>query len=304
MNYQLSRRSVAFGLLLICMGAGTSLTAQTKTVTFDDVFVPSAGFYNGDIAATGPERDNYRITGTQDGQFGGTETLQLWTSNEVEFFNGFTPDDNFPAWRGASWSNIVDTTTAGFGNQYAAFAGGGSDGFGGAVAGETYGIVFSGAAYFNLPDQTSVETIDVTNGTYGALSMRDGDGFAKRFGGPSGDEADFFSVTFSGFSETDLQGSQTGTVEFLLADFRDPDNANDYILDAWQQVDLSALGAAKSVGFTFSSSDVGQFGINTPQYVAIDNLRFTTAVPEPGGLLIASGLGGFLLRRRKRSTER
>jgi hypothetical protein len=39
-----------------------------------------------------------------------------------------------------------------------------------------------------------VEGLYITNGTYPYLSMRDGDGFAKKFGGASGDGARLFPV--------------------------------------------------------------------------------------------------------------
>lgn len=42
----------------------------------------------------------------------------------------------------------------------------------------------------------TVERMEVTNTTYTALSMRDGDAFAKKF---TAEDEDFFSVNFEGF---------------------------------------------------------------------------------------------------------
>ena len=112
----------------------------------------------------------------------------------------------------------------------------------------------------------------ITNSTYAAISMRDGDMFSKKFGGISGNDADWFKLVirkyFGGVLSTD-------SVEFYLADFRFQNNAQDYILTSWQWVDLTSLGNSDSLLFTLSSSDVGQWGMNTPAFFCIDN--FTTS---------------------------
>jgi hypothetical protein len=51
-------------------------------------------------------------------------------------------------------------------------------------------------------------------------------------------------------------------------------------------MDLTSLGGAKSLSFDYASSDVGQFGINTPLYFAMDNLTLSV-VPEPSSALLA-----------------
>jgi hypothetical protein len=102
--------------------------------------------------------------------------------------------------------------------------------------------------------------------------MRDGDSFAKKFGGPDGTDPDYFRLIISGY---DQYGDYTGTIVFYLADFRSPNADDDYILDQWTWVDLASLGSVVNLEFTMESSDAGLFGINTPTYFAIDNL--TTA---------------------------
>ena len=53
-------------------------------------------------------------------------------------------------------------------------------------------------------------------------------------------------------------------------------------------VDLSTLGSVKQLDFIVTGSDVGEFGLNTPSYFALDDL---IVVPEPGtGLLVSSGV--------------
>ncbi|HKK78414.1 MAG TPA: DUF4465 domain-containing protein, partial [Phaeodactylibacter sp.] len=47
------------------------------------------------------------------------------------------------------------------------------------------------------------------------------------------------------------------------------------IVEDWTYLELSSLGNADSLLFTLSSTDNGQFGMNTPAYFCIDNI--TTA---------------------------
>lgn len=271
--------------------------AQTTTVTFESLPVPAEGFFNGDTNGSSPYRDNFQIIGTRD-NFGSPETLQAWDIDGVEFFNGHT--EAFGSWNGWSWSNIIDTTTPGYPNQYASFPGGGSDGTGGTTDGDTYAVGFGNDTYINLPSDIELNSIDITTTTYSALSMRDGDSFTEKFGGASGDDPDYLKVTLTGYDEwfvgVDQTGSAIGSVEVYLADYRFSDNSLDFILDEWLETDLSPIVNARSIGFSFESTD---FAI--PTYLAIDNLSFSaTSVPEPGTILLTGlTLLGIALRRRR-----
>ena len=141
----------------------------------------------------------------------------------------------------------------------------------------------------------------ITNTTYAALSMLNGDSFAKKFGGASGNDPDWFLLTITG---KNASGGTTGTVDFYLADYQFENNANDYIVDDWTFVDLTALGdIVKSLEFALSSSDVGQWGMNTPASFAMDSL---TVVPEPSTLVLLCGAGvaGAVWRYRRRCSPR
>jgi hypothetical protein len=105
--------------------------------------------------------------------------------------------------------------------------------------------------------------------------MRDGDpnGFSKQFGGDDGNDPDFFMLTIKGFN---TQGQLIDSINFNLADYSFGDNTQDYIINEWTTVDLSALGEVLSLEFSLSSSDFNQFGILTPAFYCIDNLTFET----------------------------
>jgi hypothetical protein len=105
--------------------------------------------------------------------------------------------------------------------------------------------------------------------------MRDGDFVAKKFGGSTGNDPDFFKLTIRGYDNGLLRAD---SVEVYLADFRDPNNANDTIYRGWRWVNLLPLGNVDSLKLNLTSTDVGSFGINTPLYYAIDHfMTYETA---------------------------
>jgi hypothetical protein len=236
--------------------------------------------------------------------------ISTFTSRGAAFNNVFqrpvfggVPVD---VWSGWSYSRVTDVTTPGLSNQYAAYnVPGGGVGAGGSAA---YAVAFDdtftpdGRPTIALPTGMRAASVDLTNTTWAALVMRDGDpgGFARRFG-----PGDFFKLTITG--QTDI-GMTTGAIDFFLADFR---NGNSLIVDRWTTVDLSALGAATRLSFSLDSTDFSDFGggirfLNTPAYFALDNLRVEpagsmppAAVPEPTSLALA-GMGAALLLARRR----
>jgi len=215
----------------------------------------------------------------------GAESVLDPASAPGGFTSGGVFFENDGAFLGFAASTTTDTTTPGFTNQYSNITGSGAGGS------ATFGVAFAEAAIV-LPSPSIVEGARFTNTTFAALSMRDGDAFAKQFGGPSGSDPDFFRLLVEGFDAT---GSSTGIVSLDLADFTFEDDSQDFILDEWVLLDLTGLGVVKTLSLAWESSDVGPFGINTPTYVAIDDFTFTP-IPEPGAALLL-GLGLAMLGR-------
>jgi hypothetical protein len=214
-----------------------------------------------------------------------------FTSGSVYFDNYY--DETFGSWAGFAYSNITDTTSSGFSTQYNAIAGSGQGGS------ANYGIGYMDSYNTIFPtlhlDQTqTIDYIYVTNINYAYYSMQDGDAFAKKFGGSTGDDPDWFLLTITGI---DQGGGTTGTVDFYLADFRFENNDLDYILNTWQPVDISTLGIVESLQFSLTSSDTGDWGMNTPAYFAID-----TIVPEPATVILL-GFGVLLIGKRRTKAE-
>ncbi|MEY2830112.1 MAG: hypothetical protein RIQ33_1970 [Bacteroidota bacterium] len=177
-------------------------------------------------------------------------------------------------WNGCSYSNTTDSSTSGFMNQYSAKAAHGYNNSANyaVVSPDLFGNVPAKIKLAGIAAGKPVNGFYVTNSTFAYNSMRDGDQFAKKFGGATGNDADWFKVTIKKW----LGGVKLNdSIEFYLADFRFSNNAQDYILKNWTWVNLTALGNVDSLELNLSSSDNSGGFMNTPAYLCIDN--FTTA---------------------------
>lgn len=202
----------------------------------------------------------------------GSDMSGGFTSKGVFFENTYNTQYHF--WNGFVYSNSTDVTTAGSTNDFSAYTGNGANGS------ANYAVFNNGSIDFG--SEKVLSSIKITNTTYAALSMLNGDAYGKQFGSPNnaaGDPdgtngADWFRLYIIG---KDAQSNTTDTVEFYLADYRFANNTQDYIINTWETVDLSPLGEVQFLEFELASSDVGQFGMNTPAYFAFDNLTYETA---------------------------
>lgn len=289
-------------VLLGASPAGRPCLADS-VVTFDDLSLAPNSYWNG------PDPDGTIV----DGPYGPVNAGRF-TSGGASFENRY--DLTYGSWSGFAYSNTTDTTTPGYLNQFSAITGSGRG-----PGADNYGVAFGyadlepnlfdpnpfdpsdpaqlfGLPTIGLPTGSLIEGMYVTNTTYAALSMLTGDGFAKPFGGATGNDPDWFKLTAFG---TDANGQALSSfVEFYLADFRFDDNSLDYILADWAYMDLSSLAGARSLHFNLSSSDVGDYGMNTPAYFAVDDIQIR-AIPEPSSLaLVVLGAAGVAASLRRR----
>lgn len=276
-----------YTVVAAAMLCGTISAQVNDTVTFESHSLTADSFDNGSA-------------GNGDFQFGFLSLTNFY-------------DVAWGSWSGFSISNVTDNTTAGWGNQYSAFTGSG-------LNSENYGVYYPDGtiSMINVADvDISIDSFFVTNTAFAAIAMRDGDAYSKQFGsiyaadgttldGTNGE--DFFRLWVIGES---YSGAQKDSVEVYLADYRFSDNAQDYILDTWQKVDLSGFGFPVSlVRFKMESSDNGAWGMNTPAYFALDNIFYTATLgieekqldistyPNPvQDVLIVKGESGTLVLR-------
>lgn len=232
---------------------GASLQAQ-QTIDFESVTLTPESSDNGSSGA---------------GDF-------LLGTDQIRFSNSY--DATFGSWSGYAISNFTDVTTPGWANQYSSFTGSGYDGSSNYAVGYSVGQVTCENQY------QFIESFKITNATYAALSMRDGDGYGKQFGSPNDGTGapdgtngeDFYRVWVVC---EDFSGANKDSIEVLLADYRFADDMQDYIVDEWLDVDLQAISfQVNKIEFHLESSDNDPtWGIKTPAYYVIDNV--VTAFP-------------------------
>jgi hypothetical protein len=296
--------------LLCVLSLVCSASAQAEgVITFDDLTLSPNSYWNG------PDPDGIQ----EPDPFGGSlpVTVGTFESGGARFSNRSNPNYSFDGvtnWGGFAYANIQDTTTKQYANQFASFAGSGAG-----PGADNFAVAFGYSndldpsdpgqlldlPWLELPDGALPLSMLVTNTTLTALTMLEGDafGFSGPFGGPNGTDPDWFKLTIYG---TDTSGQAIGgPVEFFLADYRGDD---DYVIQDWTEVDLSSLAGARRLHFNLSSSDSDPiFGMNTPGFFAVDDIRFATAtvIPEPSSLvMLGLGIGAAIAigkRRRLRS---
>ncbi|MBN2374361.1 DUF4465 domain-containing protein [bacterium] len=181
-------------------------------------------------------------------------------SSEGATFSNYYDSTYGVYWEGFSYSNMTDTSISGVDAQYNAITGEGAEGSSNYAVGyfSSFGVVLPTIIF---SEEKTVTGAYFTNCNYTYYSMLNGDAFAKRF-----ENGDWLKLTVKGL---DVQGNVTGTVDFLLAE-------DTNIIDSWVWLNLSSLGVIKGIEFTMSSSDSGQWGMNTPAYFCMDNLTIST----------------------------
>lgn len=209
---------------------------------------------------------------TANGYYNGSDGKTSFSSGNFRFFTDFTHSDYGDYWSGFAVSNKTDKNTAGYANQYSAITGKGVDGS------ANYAVAYPFPVSTIAFKDTIVSGVYVTNSTYAYLSMKNGDDYAKKFGGASGNDPDWFLLTIKGFNS---ENKSTGEVYFNLADFAYSINTNDYIVNTWKWVDLKKLGRISKLEFSLRSSDSGAWGMNTPGYFCIDNLNQEIVTSAP-----------------------
>jgi len=222
-----------------------------NTATFDDLQLSVNTFWNGENNS------------------GGFNNNGFFFENTYTSFGG-----GMYSWYGFAYSNMTDTLTSGYTNQFSAIPGKG------ALSSSNYAVSYVNYDWMNnytmvpniirFANPQTISGFYACNNTYAYFSMLNGDGnLAKKFGGTNGNDPDWFKLQIKGYRN----GIMTDTVNCFLADFRFTNNAQDYILKTWKWIDLSVLGDIDSLAFALSSSDQGSFGMNTPAYFCMDNFN-------------------------------
>lgn len=196
--------------------------------------------------------------------------------DEITFSNYYNADYDYH--NGFAMSNMTDVTTDGPGNQFSAYTGSGFNSVNFAT--------FMNSGAITTTATASITEFKISNTTYGALSMLNGDAYGKQFGtiyaadGTTEDGTlgeDYFKVWVVGIA---ADGTTKDSVEVYLADYRFADDAQDYIVNTWETVDLTGFSFDVSeVNFRFESSDNHPlYGVNTPKNIAVDDVKYNSTL--------------------------
>lgn len=243
--------------------AGQSVSASFVVGTYPQI--------EGDFEVSGFED----LTLETNSYWNGSDLSGEFQSGPLNFPNYY--NESWASWTGWAYSNMADDSTAGYLNQYSAITAHGFDG--GNSKGANYGVGFVPVnfttfentpipLYFKDEKPHLVKGLYLTNSTYAALNMEFGDEFTEKFGGPTGNDPDYFKLLVFGYTD----GNVNDSIEFFLADYRFENNDRDFIIKTWQWLELSTLGEVDSLKFTLESSDTGDYGMNTPGYFCIDQV--------------------------------
>lgn len=181
---------------------------------------------------------------------------------EFEYFY----NEEYAYWGGFAQSRVKDADAANglFANQYAVYNEA-------AASGDSFLIYYYDS--YNEPcdivvKQQGVSLRDVmlnlTTYTYASITDEAINDFARIFV-----DGDYLKVVFTG-----MRGNEaTGVVECYVVDYRDGKRAT---TTEWTEFSLANLGKGYDrVSVTIETTDVGEWGANTPLYIAMDNLSYS-----------------------------
>ena len=195
-------------------------------------------------------------------------------TNGYKFENYYSNSGGFEYNSGYTVSSLTDTKTQGYENQYSVYS------YMDTSHGNKFVIynpVYGDTCYISRVDNKNFKpfAIDIAPTTYTYLTVLNGDeSFARKF-----NDTDSLCVIFKGL---DVYKKVVSKVEIPLIykgglltyyygygwlKFANVSPSS----SLWVTIPLEKLGMVNKVMIEFESSDKGEYGINTPQYVALDN---------------------------------
>lgn len=192
------------------------------------------------------------------GFFVGKDGTKQFGNEYVTFYSKFTD------WGGGvtSWNQfgyVYDTVRVD--SQYVAATADHN-----AHSGNIFGIsyVFK-TSRCSFSQNVNPKSLMITNNEKAKKSILNGDAFAHAF-----TDGSYFKLFIIGKKQETI----TDTVTFFLADYT---NGKTDIINAWTEVDLTPLGEVDTIKFALESTDTNSYGMLTPAYFCLDDLKFDLA---------------------------
>lgn len=173
-------------------------------------------------------------------------------------------NEEFGYWGGFALTRKFDTDAANglFENQYAIYNASASEGDGALIY---YYDSYNEPCDIVLKDATMLTSVrlNLTTYTYASITDEDINSYARIFA-----DGDYLKVVFTAMSADEALDS----IECYVVDYRD---GKRFVATNWDIYDLRSLGKGyDAVRVTIETTDVGEYGANTPLYIALDELNF------------------------------
>ena len=183
------------------------------------------------------------------------------------FLNTWTDwGGGYDSWGGFAFSTVSNTTDGSYLNQYAAAQ----------PRANAYAVGYDGG--WDPPPEIALDlpaapkSVLVDNTTYAALTIRNGNFPARAF-----TNGDFFVLTLTAY---DVAGQVVATTNHYLADYRD---GKTFVQTNWSELDLSWMPpTVVSLVGTLTTTDVGDWGANTPTYFALADFTYAYSAGADG----------------------
>lgn len=153
----------------------------------------------------------------------------------------------------------------------------------GAEGSNTFAIAFgysdpnsmsnSSRMYFTNNAELIVESVEVCNSSYVYGTIINGNYYGNDPDKTLKEVQGWFAVEFYGYDSDNRPTNNGKPVVFYLADYRSGSATYTEAIDKWTTCDLSELGHVNTIEINFKGSDYGQWGLNTPAYVCLDNIK-------------------------------
>ena len=174
-------------------------------------------------------------------------------------------NDEYNYWGGFALSKVYDRDAANgkFENQYAVYN---TE----AASGDNF-LLYYYDSYSDPCDMVFIKQsallhsvkLNLTTYVYSSITDEAINDFARKF-----EDGDYLKVVFSALDK--LEKPTGESVECYVVDYRDGER---FVADNWNEFSLGFT--ADRVRITIETSDVGEYGANTPLYIAIDDLVYS-----------------------------
>lgn len=174
-------------------------------------------------------------------------------------------NDEYNYWGGFALSKVYDrdATNGKYENQYAVYN---TE----AASGDNF-LLYYYDSYSDPCDMVFIKQsallhsvkLNLTTYVYASITDEAINDFARKF-----EDGDYLKVVFSALDK--LEKPTGESVECYVVDYRD---GKRFVADNWNEFSLGLT--ADRVRITIETSDVGEYGANTPLYIAIDDLVYS-----------------------------